>query len=81
MNFSSVLLSVYGCPAFNSKNLKKIQEVANLHGYFKKNPFTPSKIRIFGNAAKIAFLHKDLTRVSKLLVPSVCVSVYLSSSG
>jgi hypothetical protein len=81
MNFSSVLLSSYGCPALNSKNLKKIQEVANLHGYFKKFPFTPSKIPIFGNATKIAFLHKVISRVPNLLVPTVCVSVYLSSSG
>jgi hypothetical protein len=53
---------------FNSKFIilketKKIQEVANHFGYFKKNLVSPVKNCIFGNALKIRFLDKLLSGV------------------
>jgi hypothetical protein len=65
-------ISICRCPPPRYKNLKKIQEVTNHYGYFKKNSILSVKNLIFGNAAKIGFLHKLLSRVSKLLVGTVC---------
>jgi hypothetical protein len=69
LNFNTHLLMP--CP--EQKKSEKNQEVANLHGYLKKNSLSPVKNSIFGNATKITFLHKVLSRVAKLSVATtVC---------
>jgi hypothetical protein len=62
--------SICSCPLLRFKNLKKIEEVANHYGYFP-NKFQSVENLIFGNAAKIGFLYKLLSRVSKRLVSTV----------
>ncbi len=70
--FSAYAIISFALRARN-KNLKKNQEIANHYGYLKKKSIPSVENPILGNAAKISFLHKLLSRISKLLVGTLII--------